>query len=239
MITGWGQPEAFGITQLRKPLFGGLLHHKKRNVLCTQALPQPFSIAGDRRRRFCVTSELSSSSNMSFSFGHFGRRKKGLNQHEREVLAKIQEEQKRDLSNHVVDAEKLRQLAKDEEYILETQKCILDLYDDVGERQAIIDKRIKKLREKNSVGRFKGDYIENLESWDGNSTVAETDDPFVADLQSEALAIVKENWETKCAIDTAVEELYDLELKLMQLKVDKAWEPLKDLPPKNLMPVSV
>lgn len=92
---------------------------------------------------------------MSFSFGPFGRKKKGLNEHERQVLAKIREEQKRDISDHVVDEEKLRQLYKEEEYIFERQKCILDLYDDIGERQAAVDKRVKKLREKNSIGRYK------------------------------------------------------------------------------------
>lgn len=78
-----------------------------------------------------------------------------------------------------------------------------------------------------------------MESWDGKTTVTETDDPTVVELQDEALMIIRENWETKLAIDAAVEELYELELKLMQLKVDKMWEPLKDLPPKNLMPINV
>lgn len=61
----------------------------------------------------------------------------------------------------------------------------------------------------------------------------------VSELQQEALAIVQENWQTKLAIDAAVEELYELELKLMQLKLNKIWEPLVALPPKNFMPISV
>lgn len=150
-----------------------------------------------------------------------------------DMLEQIHKDQQRDISNHVVDEKKLHDLCKEEEYIFELQNEILKLYEDVGDRQAKVDKRVKKLRSKNSVGKFVGDYIENLQEWDGESKVEETDDAAAKALQASALAIVKENWKSKLAIDAAIEELYELELKIMHKKVDKVWEGLKDLPVKK------
>lgn len=161
------------------------------------------------------------------------RKRNKFSEFEWDMLKQIHSEQERDISGHVVDEKKLHDLGKEEEYIFELQNQILALYEDVGDRQAKIDKRVKKLRTKNSIGRFAGDYIENLQDWDGESKVEETTDDDIKSLQEAALAIVRENWKTKLAIDAAVEELYELELKIMYNKVDKIWEGLKDLPVKK------
>ncbi|XP_028968427.1 uncharacterized protein LOC114828433 [Galendromus occidentalis] len=163
----------------------------------------------------------------------FNRKRNKFSEFEKNMLKQIHADQQRDLSNHVVDEKKLHDLCKEEEYIFELQTEILNLYEDIGARQAKVDKRVKKLRTKNSIGRFVGDYIENLQDWDGESKVEETADADIKALQDSALAIVNENWSTKLAIDAAVEELYQMELKIMHKKVDMVWENLKDLPVKK------
>ena len=163
----------------------------------------------------------------------FNKKRSKFSSFEWDMLKQIHKDQERDISDHVTDEKKLHDLRKEEEYIFELQNEILKLYEDVGDRQAKVDKRVKKLRTKNSVGKFVGDYIENLQEWDGESKIEETEDKDVKALQETALSIVKENWQTKLAIDAAVEELFELEMKIMNKKVDKVWEGLKDLPVKK------
>lgn len=162
-------------------------------------------------------------------WSHRGNPKK-FSDYQKRCLADIHEKQKRDLSNHVVDEEKLRKLVEEEKYILEEQKAILRLYKDIGARQELVNKKIKKLRTKNEIKKYAGDMIENLVMWDGKSVVAATDSPATKELQLQAIAIVEANWKTKLAIDDAVQELFQLEKKLVTIEAERTFKNLMASP---------